>query len=88
MDAAWAITEGGHALDGETWRMVRGLTDHVAAVWRQPDAGIWERREAPAHHVHSKLMAWVALHCGAHRGVEAFAVAVAVAVAASTAVGR
>jgi GH15 family glucan-1,4-alpha-glucosidase len=26
-----------------------------------PDAGIWERRDRPLHHVHSKLMAWLAL---------------------------
>ena len=51
----------GHALNGETWRTVAGLADHVASVWRQPDAGIWERRGPPAHHVHSKLMAWLAL---------------------------
>lgn len=61
VDAAWTITESGRALNGETWRTIAGLTDHVASVWREPDAGIWERREAPAHHVHSKLMAWLAL---------------------------
>jgi GH15 family glucan-1,4-alpha-glucosidase len=48
-------------LYGETWRVVAGLADHVAASWAEPDAGIWERRAAPAHHVHSKLMAWLAL---------------------------
>src|SRR5204863_8301932 len=26
-----------------------------------PDAGIWEMREEPAHHVHSKVMGWLAL---------------------------
>ena len=29
--------------------------------WREPDAGIWEVRDDAAHHVHSKLMAWLAL---------------------------
>jgi GH15 family glucan-1,4-alpha-glucosidase len=33
----------------------------VAACWREPDAGVWEIRGDPAHHVHSKLMAWLAL---------------------------
>ena len=37
------------------------FADHVAASWRQPDAGIWEQRGPHAHHVHSKLMAWTAL---------------------------
>jgi GH15 family glucan-1,4-alpha-glucosidase len=33
---------------------------HLAAVWRQPDEGIWEVRGGPQHFVHSKVMAWVA----------------------------
>jgi GH15 family glucan-1,4-alpha-glucosidase len=33
---------------------------HVEAVWREPDEGIWEVRGEPRHFVHSKLMAWVA----------------------------
>jgi GH15 family glucan-1,4-alpha-glucosidase len=61
LDAAWRLTDAGHRLHGETWRVVTGLADHVAATWTEPDAGIWERRASPAHHVHSKLMAWLAL---------------------------
>lgn len=61
LDAAWLLTAAGHRLYGETWRTVAGLTDRVAATWNQPDAGIWEQRAEPAHHVHSKLMAWLAL---------------------------
>ncbi len=38
-----------------------GFADEVAARWREPDAGIWEVRGDGAHHVHSKLMAWLAL---------------------------
>ncbi len=34
--------------------------EHVEAVWREPDEGIWEVRGPPRHFVHSKLMAWVA----------------------------
>ena len=40
---------------------MRGFADQVAERWRQPDAGIWEIRGDGAHHVHSKLMAWLAL---------------------------
>lgn len=61
LDAAWLLTSSGHRLDGETWRALCAFADHVAATWREPDAGIWERRDAPRHHVHSKLMAWLAL---------------------------
>jgi GH15 family glucan-1,4-alpha-glucosidase len=40
---------------------MRGFADEVAERWREPDAGIWEVRGDGAHHVHSKLMAWLAL---------------------------
>jgi GH15 family glucan-1,4-alpha-glucosidase len=40
---------------------MRGFTDHVARHWQEPDAGIWEIRGDAAHHVHSKLMGWLAL---------------------------
>ncbi|MGW5669673.1 glycoside hydrolase family 15 protein [Micromonospora sp. NPDC003776] len=60
IDAAWAFAQAGHLLYGETWRAVRGFADVVARCWQAPDAGIWEVR-TPAHHVHSKLMGWLAL---------------------------
>ncbi|WP_406107020.1 glycoside hydrolase family 15 protein [Micromonospora globbae] len=60
IDAAWAFAQAGHRLYSETWRAVRGFADVVARCWQEPDAGIWEVRE-PAHHVHSKLMGWLAL---------------------------
>src|SRR5215218_4704430 len=61
LDAAWLLTRAGHRLDAETWRAMRGFADQVARQWREPDAGIWEIRGDGAHHVHSKLMAWLAL---------------------------
>jgi GH15 family glucan-1,4-alpha-glucosidase len=61
VDAAWLLTDAGHRLYRETWRAVAGFADQVAATWTEPDAGIWEKRAVPAHHVHSKLMAWLAL---------------------------
>lgn len=64
VDAAWLLTRAGVRLDGETWRAVRGFVDEVARRWREPDAGIWEVRDDAAHHVHSKLMAWLALDRG------------------------
>jgi GH15 family glucan-1,4-alpha-glucosidase len=44
------------------------LTDQVkcaAAVWKEPDQGIWEARGEPRHYVSSKLMCWVAMDRGA-----------------------
>jgi GH15 family glucan-1,4-alpha-glucosidase len=61
LDAAWLLTRAGQRLYSETWRAIRGFADQVARRWRQPDAGIWEIRGDEAHHVHSKLMAWLAL---------------------------
>jgi GH15 family glucan-1,4-alpha-glucosidase len=61
VDAAWVLVDGGHPLYSETWRAVRGFADLVSRRWAEPDAGIWEVRGDAAHHVHSKLMAWLAL---------------------------
>jgi GH15 family glucan-1,4-alpha-glucosidase len=61
LDAAWLLTRAGHRLYAETWRTMAGFADTVAARWSQPDAGIWEVRSDTTHHVHSKLMAWLAL---------------------------
>ena len=61
IDAASLYVQAGHRLDGETWRAIAAFADHVAASRHEPDAGIWERRDGPRHHVHSKLMAWLAL---------------------------
>jgi GH15 family glucan-1,4-alpha-glucosidase len=61
IDAAWAFVESGSRLTSETWRAMRGFADLVAVTWEKPDAGIWEVRGDPAQHVHSKVMAWLAL---------------------------
>lgn len=61
LDAAWLVTRAGQQLDSETWRAMRGFADRVCDRWREPDAGIWEVRGAPQDHVHSKLMAWLAI---------------------------
>jgi GH15 family glucan-1,4-alpha-glucosidase len=61
IDAAWLLTRAGHEIYSETWRAMAAFADHVARHWREPDAGIWELRDDAQHHVHSKLMAWLAL---------------------------
>lgn len=61
VDTAWHLASLGSALDGPSWRMIRGLADFVARSWRQADAGIWEERGPHRQHVSSKLMAFVAL---------------------------
>lgn len=61
LDAAWLLTRAGHRPYSETWRAMRRFADYVARHWPEPDAGIWEIRGDTAHHVHSKLMGWLAL---------------------------
>jgi GH15 family glucan-1,4-alpha-glucosidase len=61
LDAAWRMGQAGYPLYAETWRTMAGFADRVADRWREPDAGIWEVRSDTVHHVHSKLMAWLAL---------------------------
>lgn len=41
--------------------MTRSLVNRVRDTWRNPDSGIWERRDKAQHYVHSKLMNWVAM---------------------------
>jgi GH15 family glucan-1,4-alpha-glucosidase len=61
VDAAWLLSRSTNGLHSETRRTVAGFADFVSRTWRDPDAGIWEVRGDPHHHVHSKLMAWLAL---------------------------
>jgi GH15 family glucan-1,4-alpha-glucosidase len=61
LDAAWLLTKAGLPLYAETWRAMSAFADTIATQWRETDAGIWEVRSDEKHHVHSKLMAWLAL---------------------------
>ncbi len=57
-----AHDRAGVRIDGQTWAMLSRLVEHVALIWREPDAGIWEYREKPAFYTTSRVMAWVALN--------------------------
>ncbi|MDQ3990734.1 MAG: glycoside hydrolase family 15 protein, partial [Actinomycetota bacterium] len=61
VEAAWRMERAGRELDRHIWAAVRGWTDYVCGCWREPDAGMWERRSEARHFVHSKLMGWQAL---------------------------
>jgi GH15 family glucan-1,4-alpha-glucosidase len=60
-ETAALYSDGHHALDAEIGAMLGRIADHVCAIWRQPDSGIWEVRNGPCHFIHSKVMCWVAL---------------------------
>lgn len=50
----------GH-LEEADWNLVVAMCEAVARRWHEPDHGIWEERIVPRHHVHSKVMCWVAV---------------------------
>ncbi|EGJ77887.1 hypothetical protein STTU_5098 [Streptomyces sp. Tu6071] len=53
--------EAGVARCEDTAALHRRLITQVQALWREPDAGIWEGRGPLRHYVHSKVMLWVAV---------------------------
>lgn len=60
MDALYQAREGGLPRDAVSWALQRALVEHLAAIWNQPDEGIWEVRNGRHQFTHSKVMAWVA----------------------------
>jgi trehalose-phosphatase len=48
-------------VSGADWALASAMCDAVARRWQEPDHGIWEERQHPRHHVHSKVMCWVAV---------------------------
>lgn len=59
--AAYEYVLRGGKLDRSETRLLRGFGKMICALWRNPDQGIWEARDAPRHYTHSKLMCWVGL---------------------------
>ncbi|CAN5546036.1 glycoside hydrolase family 15 protein [soil metagenome] len=60
--AAYEVARLGGKLPDDTWPFVLHLADQAQKVWQDKDAGIWEVRGEPRHHVYSKVMVWVALN--------------------------
>jgi alpha,alpha-trehalase len=48
-------------LHPEIQQFVAELADAAAEGWRQKDAGMWEMRGEPRHHLSSKVLCWTAL---------------------------
>jgi len=60
LDAAYLHEQSGGTLGLRLWRQIRRLVNEAVLNAEQPDHGIWEPRSGVSHHVHSKLMGWVA----------------------------
>jgi len=61
LELAATVAETGDPFPDRWWQMVVDLVAFVRARWEEPDAGIWELRHTLRHHVHSKVMAWLAV---------------------------
>ncbi len=61
VDLAWRLHEAGVSVGERHWPVVKAVVGAVAARWQEPDHGIWEERRPPRHHVHSKVMCWMAV---------------------------
>jgi len=61
LDAFFSYSKLISAFDRSTRKFLLGLGKVICKLWDQADNGIWEMRSSPAHHTHSKVMAWVGL---------------------------
>jgi GH15 family glucan-1,4-alpha-glucosidase len=72
LDALYIARCAGLEANDASWSLECALIEHLAAIWDQPDDGIWEVRGGRKHFTHSKVMAWVAFD-RAVRSIEEFA---------------
>src|SRR5438105_8734425 len=61
LDALYVYREQLGELHPEIRVFVAYLADMAAARWAETDAGMWEMRGDPRHHLSSKVLCWVAL---------------------------
>jgi len=61
LDSVLLHTRRSDRLPRRLWPLVKAQAEVAAAVWKDPDQGIWEARGNPQQYVSSKLMCWVAL---------------------------
>jgi trehalose-phosphatase len=61
VDLVALLLENDAPVSAEYWRLVRAMVAAVQSRWHEPDHGIWEIRRPRRHHVHSKIMCWLAV---------------------------
>ncbi len=61
LNALWLYREQLGDLHPEIQRFVAELADAAVRAWPEPDAGMWEMRGEPRHHLSSKILCWTAL---------------------------
>ncbi len=65
VDAANLFERFGGSLTLRAWDTLSAILMRAEDSWQLPDHGIWEPRTGKRHHVHSKLMNWLAMDRGA-----------------------
>ena len=50
------------SVNSKEWLLTCSMVDAVERRWREPDHGIWEIRDRPKHHTHSRMMCWLAVN--------------------------
>jgi GH15 family glucan-1,4-alpha-glucosidase len=61
LDALHLYSEELGELHPEIQQFIGELADAAAANWKKQDAGMWEMRGEPRHHLSSKVLCWTAL---------------------------
>lgn len=59
LDAVYSYSKLVDGFSKDSRKFIAGLAETILKYWDCPDNGIWEVRSTPAHHTHSKVMAWV-----------------------------
>ncbi|MFL5871286.1 MAG: glycoside hydrolase family 15 protein [Solirubrobacterales bacterium] len=60
LQTAMQFVDDGNRIDEQSGRMLGVVADHVARIWRKPDAGMWELQTF-RHYAQAKVSAWMAL---------------------------
>ena len=63
-ELVWQLLLAEAPISSAHWRLVEAMVHAVEARWHEPDHGIWEIRKPRRHHVHSKVMCWLAVDRG------------------------
>ncbi len=61
VELAHRLASHGHVITDDIWQLVHDMVAAVSRRWHEPDHGIWEERRPQRHHVHSKVMCWLAV---------------------------
>jgi len=61
LDAVYLANKWGAPTSVDSWAGLVRVVEYVCVHWSKADAGIWETRSGMQHHLHSRLMCWVAI---------------------------